>query len=53
VTGTPIKSSLKDLYGLLRFIRATPFDDKTLWTNYVEKPYLNGGSNYFLKLILK
>lgn len=39
VTGTPIQRGLDDLYGLLRFLRAEPFDNKRWWTVVLKEPY--------------
>jgi E3 ubiquitin-protein ligase SHPRH len=37
VTGTPMSTGLADLYGLLLFARACPFDTAKLWKKGVEK----------------
>ncbi|XP_024403200.1 uncharacterized protein [Physcomitrium patens] len=42
VTGTPIQRGLDDLYGLLRFLRAEPFDNKRWWTVVLKEPYEEG-----------
>lgn len=39
VTGTPIQRGLDDLYGLLRFLGAEPFDNKRWWTSVLKEPY--------------
>lgn len=39
VTGTPIQRKLDDMYGLLCFLRATPFDVYRWWTEIVRDPY--------------
>jgi E3 ubiquitin-protein ligase SHPRH len=40
VTGTPINRSLDDIYGLMLFLGARPFDSKTVWSNALAKPYI-------------
>ncbi|KAG0629280.1 hypothetical protein M758_1G090600, partial [Ceratodon purpureus] len=42
VTGTPIQRGLDDLYGLLRFLGAEPFDTKRWWTTVLKEPYEEG-----------
>ncbi|XP_074582865.1 uncharacterized protein LOC141839101 isoform X2 [Curcuma longa] len=42
ITGTPIQRKLDDMYGLLRFLRATPFDVYRWWTEIVKDPYEKG-----------
>ncbi|KAG0565163.1 hypothetical protein KC19_8G169500 [Ceratodon purpureus] len=42
VTGTPIQRGLDDLYGLLRFLGAEPFDNKRWWTSVLKEPYEEG-----------
>lgn len=39
VTGTPISRGAEDLYGLLAFLRADPFDDKGWWDRVLQRPY--------------
>ncbi|CAM9157665.1 unnamed protein product, partial [Choristocarpus tenellus] len=39
VSGTPIgKGSIEDLYGLLLFLKASPLDQRQLWTKVVRDP---------------
>ncbi|KAH9308738.1 hypothetical protein KI387_036649 [Taxus chinensis] len=42
VTGTPIQQNLEDIYGLLRFLRAEPFDDHRWWSEVIKIPYERG-----------
>ncbi|KAH1262852.1 E3 ubiquitin-protein ligase SHPRH [Glycine max] len=39
ITGTPIQRKLDDLYGLLRFLKASPFDRYRWWTDVIRDPY--------------
>ncbi|KAM1069775.1 hypothetical protein ACFX13_001692 [Malus domestica] len=39
ITGTPIQRKLDDLYGLLRFLKACPFDGSRWWVEVIRDPY--------------
>ncbi|KAF3554843.1 hypothetical protein F2Q69_00017781 [Brassica cretica] len=39
ITGTPIQRKLDDLHGLLRFLKANPFDVSRWWTEVIREPY--------------
>ncbi|XP_057980815.1 uncharacterized protein LOC131166357 isoform X2 [Malania oleifera] len=42
ITGTPIQRGLGDLYGLLKFLKATPFDVHRWWNEVMRDPYERG-----------
>ncbi|XP_061339196.1 uncharacterized protein LOC133285897 isoform X2 [Gastrolobium bilobum] len=42
ITGTPIQRKLDDLYGLLRFLKASPFNENRWWTEVIRDPYEKG-----------
>ncbi|CAK9139795.1 unnamed protein product [Ilex paraguariensis] len=58
ITGTPIQRKLEDLYGLLRFLKASPFDVIRWWTEVIRDPYERGDAgaklfthNFFKQLM--
>ncbi|XP_055828610.1 uncharacterized protein LOC129896695 isoform X3 [Solanum dulcamara] len=44
ITGTPIQRKLDDLFGLLRFLNASPFNTFRWWTDVIRDPYERGDS---------
>ncbi|KIJ46404.1 hypothetical protein M422DRAFT_66754 [Sphaerobolus stellatus SS14] len=38
LTGTPVQNKLDDVYALIKFLRLEPFDDKSVWTEYIGGP---------------
>lgn len=39
VTGTPIQRKLDDLYGLIRFLKSSPFNMSRWWIEAIRDPY--------------
>lgn len=39
ITGTPVQRQLDDLFGLVRFVRASPFDVYRWWVEVIRDPY--------------
>lgn len=42
ITGTPIQRKLDDMYGLLKFLKASPFDVFRWWAEVIRDPYEAG-----------
>jgi hypothetical protein len=42
VTGTPLSRGLEDLFGLLAFLQAAPFDSHHWWLRVLQRPYEAG-----------
>ena len=42
MTGTPINTGLEDLYGLLLFLRAEPYNERVWWHKVCQQPYEQG-----------
>ncbi|KAK3013522.1 hypothetical protein RJ639_010022 [Escallonia herrerae] len=58
ITGTPIQRKLDDLYGLLRFLKASLFDALRWWIEVIHDPYERGDAramvflhNFFKELM--
>jgi len=38
LTGTPVQNKLDDVFALVKFLRLSPLDDKSVWTEYIGSP---------------
>lgn len=42
ITGTPVQQNIADLYGLLEYLKLSPYNDLFTWNNLLFHPYLSG-----------
>ena len=52
VTGTPVQNGLGDLGSLIKFLRVKPFDETTIWNQYIVAPFRSGEAKTLEKLRL-
>ncbi len=38
LTGTPVQNKLDDVFALIKFLRLDPFDDRTVWQEFIGVP---------------
>lgn len=38
LTGTPVQNKLDDVYALIKFLRLSPFEDKSVWQEFIGTP---------------
>lgn len=50
VTGTPIQNSMKDLYGLIAFLRLAPLTERSVFRAAFERPIAAGNPSGLLRL---
>ncbi|XP_054724305.1 E3 ubiquitin-protein ligase SHPRH-like [Uloborus diversus] len=51
VSGTPIQTSVQDIYGLLEFLCVDPFYVKKWWKNLLYTPFIYGKSDALLSVL--
>ena len=44
VSGTPMSRGLDDLFGLMVFLRAAPWDSRSVWNRAIQHPFHAGDS---------
>jgi SWI/SNF-related matrix-associated actin-dependent regulator of chromatin subfamily A3 len=42
LTGTPVQNKLDDVFALIKFLKLSPLDDKTTWTEFIGSPVKYG-----------
>ncbi|CAH0562699.1 unnamed protein product [Brassicogethes aeneus] len=42
ITGTPMSRDLTDVYGLIEYLKISPYDDVATWTHCLYNPYVRG-----------
>lgn len=52
ITGTPIQNKLDDLWALIKFIRLDPFDDRSVWQEFITTPAKSGNSLGLARLLI-
>lgn len=50
ITGTPLFNGLKDVFGLVAFLRIEPFNDHQWWRRMIERPAKVGNAQGFTRL---
>ncbi|KAL0580823.1 hypothetical protein V5O48_001199 [Marasmius crinis-equi] len=50
LTGTPVQNKLDDVFALIKFLRLSPLDDKTVWTEHVGSPVKFGQTQGIMRL---
>ena len=50
LTGTPLQNRLDDYAALVKFLKLTPFDDKTTWTHWIGGPLKAGNTAALTRL---
>lgn len=53
VTGTPIQKNISDLYGLVEYLKLSPYNDFYTWKNLLFYPYLHGEKEALLSFLSK